>query len=178
MITQDTIRDTLHDWIDANTTGLNAIVRLEQNNPRPALPYVGYRISGLDKIGHDYVERPEDLQEARVSGNREFTVEIQHFGSGAIDRLEGLRSSLEMPAQRVLFDAQGIAFVDDLGITDISQLLDTRYEERALLELRFRVGTDYTTITGQIDTVKIDKTFKDAEGTTVYTEPDYTIPKP
>lgn len=178
MITLDTLRDTLYDWMAANTSGLTRILWLDQNVPRPVLPYIGARISPLNKPTPDYIERPENLQDAQVLGNREFTLEIQHFGPGGFDRLEGLRSSLEMPQKREVLDAQGIAYVDDMGITNISELLDERFESRYSLELLFRVGTGYTATTGQIDTVKMDKKFKNAESVTVFTETDFTIPPP
>lgn len=154
-MTKTELQNAIYDWVSANTTGTNRILWRNQNVSRPEVPFIDMSINPISKEAHDFVFKPEDGQDADVKGNRRFTLNIQHFGQGGYDRLNGLRNSLETTAGREKLTDAGISFIDDDGILDLSELVDTRFEPRYSMDLFFYFMEIYTTDTGQIDTVKV-----------------------
>lgn len=169
MITFSTLKESLYDWLDALTLG-RSIIWLDQNAPRPSKPYIGLRLSPFVSIGQDYFTPPRDSDEnILIQGNREFTLEIQHYGIDALQTLETINFSLQKFSVRESLSSGGIVFVDRLQINDISILLNAQYEERAAMDLLFRVMNSDTEELGIIEKAKIEMTYKDYDSSTMKT---------
>ena len=175
------LEDALYDWA-TNALGTTIpVVWAHQNAPRPSLnannnqatSYVMLhimsdgRVGGMDYVGRVY-ENTETIdgvdtivQSIPVTGNREFTLHCESYGSGSADFLRTLRSSLECPSIQQQLEDAGIVFVDQLFMGDISAVLETRYESRDQLDLLFRYAeaTEDVNI-GSIDTVNFTGKYK------------------
>ena len=167
-----TIKDTLYDWV-YNDHSVETIWS-DDNGPQPIGLYYILRISAIDKIGHDYIDLPDNSGISTIVGNREFTLNIQSKGAGAISALEDIRSSLEKPSILSLLRSSKIIYVDDLGISNLTGLDDTLFIERGSLDILFRTASEITDDIGFIEKVEIESKYNDIAGNQVYTE-DLTI---
>lgn len=154
-MTEIELQNAIYNWVNANVSGVNQILWRNQNVSRPDVPFIDMQINPISKESYDVIFKPKDGQDADVKGNRRFTLNIQHFGFGGYDRLNGLRNALETTAGREKLTNAGISFIDDDGILDLSELVDTRFEPRHSIDLFFYFMETYATDAGQIDTVKV-----------------------
>lgn len=119
-----------------------------QNAPRPsneATPskYVTIFVSPLLKPNlRDFalplVESAPDVFDVELVGDREFTVNLQAFGVGALQILEDLRAALDIDSAMEELREEAIAVIQALGITDLTGLYDSQFLERGNLDIRFR----------------------------------------
>lgn len=170
----ETIKTNLYSWATANSGGASVIF-LNENAPRPAQPYVTLFLSSLTQIGEDYTPESDVNGLVDMVGDREFTLQIQTYGGDCITRLENLRSSLQMQTVLDTLRANGIVFVNHFAISDVTELLDSRFEKRAAMDVLFRIGQNYTDNLGLIQTVQVEEIYQDAGGSVVY---DNTITIP
>jgi hypothetical protein len=177
------LKDILYAWADGRGTGASGIIWLDQNAPRPGKPYLGMRLQSFVRIGQDAVSATADDQgRVTVYGNREFTLHLEWYGPGPMQKLEDLASSLELPSVTSYMFQNDVAFVDRLGQDDISELLDSEYESRGFQDLLMRVANiqlDPATGTvgeGYIETVNVGRTVKVGDDTVV--DDVITIPEP
>lgn len=170
----ETIKTNLYSWATANSGGASVIF-LNENAPRPAQPYVTLFLSSLNQIGEDYTPESDVNGLIDMVGDREFTLQIQTYGGDCITRLENLRSSLQMQTVLDTLRANGIVFVNHFAISDVTELLDSRFEKRAAMDVLFRIGQNYTDNLGLIQTVQVEEIYQDAGGSVVY-DSTITIP--
>lgn len=170
----ETIKTNLYSWATANSGGASVIF-LNENAPRPSQPYVTLFLSSLNQIGEDYTPESDVNGLVDMVGDREFTLQIQTYGGDCITRLENLRSSLQMQTVLDTLRANGIVFVNHFAISDVTELLDSRFEKRAAMDVLFRIGQNYIDNLGLIQTVQVEEIYQDAGGSVVY---DHTITIP
>lgn len=129
-----------------NTTTI-PVVWFNQNAPRPSYPYITLNINSLIAVGDDYVASPTSTGLVAMYGNREFTVDINYFGGlitgvlKGIDVMQQLQTDIKATSHQDTLAQYGIAFIDKVSVLNITELLDTKYYERLILELRFRVSS-------------------------------------
>lgn len=183
------VRLVLVDWI-MNVTGFDAshVIWKNQNVGRPTKPYAGLLLTALNSVGHDYKFSPlTDAGSGEVVGNRDFTFSIQIFmpmphEAGYVDPLdvlETIRMSVDIEEVYADLIAANIAFVDTLlDPTDTTEIVGSEYEPRATMDLMMRIPyTNVDATQGVIDRVRLQKTFKDADGSTILVE-NVEIPEP
>jgi hypothetical protein len=170
----ETIKTNLYAWALTNCPGCSVIF-LNENAPRPAQPYVTLFLSTMNQIGEDYTPEVDVNGLVDMVGDREFTLQIQTYGGDCITCLENLRSSLQMQTVLDTLRANGIVFVNHFAISDVTELLDSRFEKRAAMDVLLRIGQDYTDNLGLIQTVQVEEIYQDAGGSVVY---DHTITIP
>lgn len=170
------VRTNLYNWAIANLPEGMPVIYLYPNAPRPTVDYVSLYISTVNEIGWDYTEDPtDDSGVANMIGDREFTVQAQAYGGDPVTVLQNLRTSLQKQTVLDSLRVNGIVFFNWSPINDITELVDSRYEQRATMDIFFRIADIYTDTLGVIDTVVLQEEFLNAEGTIVYNE-TFTIP--
>jgi len=177
------VRVNLFNWVTANVPAGMPVIMLNQNAPQPTavgvpVDYVTIYISSANQIGFDYVQNP--LSDAGITnqvGDREFMLSLQAYGGNALTVLENLRTSLQKSSVLSSLRAVGLVYVDWYAITDLTQLIDSRFQNRAVWDSRWRIAQVYTDTVGVIDTAVVTETIKDQTGTVVYTQ-IITIPQP
>lgn len=157
-----TLQSAIYDWLKTILTTEN-VVWDRQNAGQPAKPYVTLNIDVLTRIGEDYVSRPGPNGMVTVIGNRDFTLMIQYFGSGAMDKMENIRLATNNPLSLEILQASGIAFVSAEPIMDLTALKQNGYEERAGLDLHMRTDASSSSLAvGSVGSVAIEKRFMDS----------------
>lgn len=175
----NTIDDAIYDWVFG--TSAKTTLWLYLNAPRPTLPYISLNKTNFSKIGWDYETPPDDEGRAALFGNREFLLEINYYGTGGLDVFEKLTTSLQSePVIQALAD-KGVVFIDKVMQNNIAELMDTTFEERHIMELKFRCSnqgiTDPDTFaTGLIQTVEVGGTTSGGVISPKETEQDIGVP--
>lgn len=136
--------------------GAMPVVWMNQNSPRPAKPYISLFLSGIQRAGEDSYSLVDALTgNMTVTGNREFDLSVNIYGTGAnallCDLVDNIHKISVLEALRVY----GIALVDVGTVNDLSEVLDSRFEERAVVDLRMRVGSSVSEVVDRIETVAI-----------------------
>jgi hypothetical protein len=160
------------------------VVIAQESDPRPAEAHVSFKLlTGLVKLGSSdelLVDKSNGIITLR--GHREFTVAIEAVGNPvspqddletqirATDILQGVHLSLDLPSVRDKFSAVGVAIVNEGTVTDISQILETETEPRALLEIVLRARFDVIDDVGYFDRVQFSGDLDtDCDGVDDYT---------
>lgn len=102
----------------------------------------------------------------RTTGSTEFTLNVQGFARNtttdyqatdparnAYAQLTTLRASLGLPSVQATLRAAGMAVIQELGITDLSEEVDDTYLSRATLDVRLRTLSALTEYVGYIQHV-------------------------
>ena len=99
----------------------------------------------------------EDLIEDTVAGvggggNREIMLSVQGFGVGAFQSLADLEEAFRFEADTSVdsLSWSGIVFVDTEGVIDITDVIGTRLEERAFMDVELRIGAPFEEIIADI----------------------------
>lgn len=152
-------RDALWAWFDDVLPDAVSVIWAHEDGPRPARPLATLRVRTPDAVGHDEEGPPEDGAIV-VTGDREFTTTLQAFGrlpdgTHPIDVLGTVLERLSRPTDRESLAASGLAWVDVLQADDVPEVRGTRWEARAVLDLRWRRRSVVVDEPGQIETVEI-----------------------
>lgn len=149
-----TVTAALHEWARLTVHPV-PVVWLQQNAPRPALPYVGLRVSALGTRGHAAESEQDVLGNRTLSWPHELTLSVQGFGADSVNRIHTLAMTLESEVVHALLVAAETALIDAGPLTHISALLDdARFEDRAGMDVRFRFTGDYTELLSWIERVQ------------------------
>lgn len=164
-----TIEDALRVWVKSATGYADsAVIWAEQTGARPSGSIITLRLGELLPIGaYDELTSNTDLLrpagtevELKVEGMREFAVSLQAFGASTTGNSTGravlakCQAALTLPSVRTALAAAGITPFDIGAVQNISALSHTKFEGRAILEVRFYVRDSISEFTGYIETVE------------------------
>lgn len=157
-IVENVLQEAIYDWIDAflplwdgtgSQNGKPLLTWHMQQAPRPATPLIMARISGLRRIGQDYISRPRNEMIDSVmkpavqqSGTREFTLYLEYFGPNASDAFSKIVDASQNRFSMGPLESVGICIFNNSSIADAHQFLGTVPEERALVELEMRTSSE------------------------------------
>lgn len=174
-----TIRKGLYTFVNSVTN--QTTIWYRPNAPRPPLPYITIDIKDYEAIGSDWIAYLDEDGFTYFEGDREFTLVVNAYGDNAITVLEKLQTmGRAYEFQNLLLD-YGLVYVDRISMVNVAELLDTKWQPRYQLELRFRTSSQGITEpekfeVGIIETVKGTRTIKKEDGT-VALETDYEVSK-
>lgn len=171
MIDFSLVRTYLYDWIISVIPNGMPAIYLYNNSPRPQVDYLTLYITSVTQIGWDYVQGPLDNTGiSQQVGDREFTLQIQAYGGDPLTVLENIRTSLQKQSVLDTLRQNGIVLANWYPINDVTELVDSRFEQRGSLDILFRIADIYTDDPGVISTVSLEEVFQNAEGDIVYDE--------
>lgn len=134
------------------------VIWMNENAPRPPLPYVAIKVSPARRIGKDWYSPVNDMGLQTVIGDREFTLSIQVFGAESpVSYLQDVADKLQLISAGDKIRAQEMALRDVKPVMDISALLsNTKIEKRANLDVILGYRSIQTDNVGIIDTANIE----------------------
>lgn len=156
-------------WVKA-ATGYSdsAVIWAEQSGSCPLPAFITLRLGELLALGaFDELVTETDLLrpagtevELRAEGLREFAVSVQAFGPSTTGNATGravlakCQTALMLPSVRTALAAAGITPFDIGPVQNVTALVHTKFEGRAILEVRFYVRDSISEYTGYIETVE------------------------
>lgn len=137
------------------------LIWMDQNAPRPALPYTAMKIMSVRYVNGDWKSAPDGNGIQTVKGDREFTLNIQRYQSYGADsvteKLQVIVDKLRLETIIDKFQAKKLVAFDTGAVSDISALLDkTQIEKRATLDVFMRYKSSLTDNVGIVETVDIE----------------------
>lgn len=131
------------------------VIFLDQNKPRPALPYSGIKIISRRRVKRDHYSDVDDDGVQTVQGDREFTLSVQSYGyPDPTEPLQNASDKVLLETVRDQFQAKGLVAFKVGAVQDISALLDkTQIEKRANLDVFFRYKSNQEDNVGAIETI-------------------------
>jgi hypothetical protein len=159
--------DALQAWV-ASATGLTTVWE-NQNAPRPPRPYASLTLVSSPSVGHEVVGQVDEDGDAKISLIVEPTISVKLYYAGldprqAILEMFKVRRSLFSPSVRESLKASGWVFVEVLlGPIDAPELIDSEYEHRAVMDVRFRTTDEFIDQLGIVEFAEIDGAVEYAE---------------
>lgn len=149
------VRDAIYTWVSGQT-GIKTIWS-EQSAPRPPRPYIDLKlITGAIKLGgQDNLRTKSDGTFALV-GPRSITCSIQVFGENAMEILTTARDGLDDPVVIEQLDAAGLSVADDGEPQNITELLETHFEARAAMSVRFELQVERALDTQTVERIGLN----------------------
>jgi len=137
------------------------VIWMDQNAPRPALPYCAMKIMSRRRVNKDHYSDVGDSGVQTVTGDREFTLSIQRYQAYGADsvtgKLQEVADKLQLTSVIDKFSAKGLVAFDAGQVQDISALLDkTQIEKRASLDISIRYQSVQNDTVGVIETANIE----------------------
>lgn len=201
MIDWAAIQCAVFDWVnlsfDGETTDVslnrNQIIWKDQNIPQPAYPYVTLKKDSVIRSGaRDEIRTSTDLAQPQgqevaltTNGVREFTLEIQAFvdeqagannpNCDAMYMISILQGSLSQQMTQEGFCLAGLSIIEELAVTDLSEVVNGRFISRASMDVRFRTTFTCVERTGFIDVANIKSVPCDPPGPNDVTGVDITV---
>lgn len=158
---QKQIEKDFRAWVKLHT-GLEVIFD-NQNGPRPKRPYItvgdvtGWRKAQMTD------EQQQDGDIARLRGRRTKVFQIDCYGEVAGKTnpqhiLEGLRDTIDDPIVVETQFNQGWAIENQGDPQDLTEIRDTKFEPRAMMEVTVAAAFSRDTRTGYVEKVDITGT--------------------
>lgn len=139
------------------------VIWMNENGPRPELPYISLNILSLENMG-DHADNYPVSDAGILEGYQivEFVLSIQAYGTESFQLLKDLNQSLDrFSVHNDLNSSDHVVFFDDFGgVRDISAIIGTHEEKRAILELRGRTFDQFQDKVGAIETIEAVQTSK------------------
>ena len=140
------------------------VIFANQNGPRPKLPYITLRVGTAPRQGLLEGELSEDGVQT-YAGHRDATVELQCFGDGGFDALDGLSQRLKGPGMLAAALEANLAVYATDAVQSVPVLRDGgKYEPRAVMDIGIRYTKEHDEDVGLIKTVRGDMTLQDGGG--------------
>ena len=154
-MTLSSIKTTLYTWASGAADPVK-VIWADQGEHRPPKPYASIDLGPPSKIGGADEIRPQNDGTLRVVGIRQATVSVNTFGPNAFEIMTAFQSSLETPAVQETMRIGGVTFVDSSVIRDLSVPLESRFEQRAQMDITVRVVAIVSdTSTGYIEKTEL-----------------------
>lgn len=148
----DDVGDAIHAAV-ARASGLapELVIWKDQNQGAPSLDYVTIRLGTMIPLGIDSITKRFDASrprgqefEARTTGTRETTIEVEGFTSqsvsgrsaAALALVSRIYSGLLLESTREILRAQDVCVFDVSSVTWVPDLPSTRFRGRAVGTLR------------------------------------------
>jgi len=168
MIARTTIEAAVIAWL-AGETGLS-VVLANQGRPMHGRPCATIKMASFLHQGQDQRLALTDpgapaYASQRLHGCRSVTISISIYGAGALDLARAAADSLAKETVKDAFSTAGIASVAGApDVLDLTELLNTSYEERGQFDAVFFLGEEYTDSVPLIEHVSGTGTFEAPEG--------------
>jgi hypothetical protein len=146
----------LWNGIGGRTAGSSAMVWHMQDIHRWPTPVLMGRISALHKIGRDAVFQPDNNGSRRQAGEREFMLYLHYFGVNALTLMNKVSDMVQDAESTKDLREDGVTPVWPEDVIDAHQYLDTMPEEGALLDIRFRTTSEWSSTIDVIESVEAD----------------------
>lgn len=129
------------------------VIIAEQNNaPKPPQrPYITLKILGPKQVGYHDQSSPNGSGDAVIKVQYELPAYLQGYGAGSLEALNKIDFAFNKPSVVDLAIASSFAWHNTTGVRDLTQFLDTKWEQRGVLTIGFYVTDEDTDNVGFIE---------------------------
>lgn len=150
-----TIKNALYAWASSNAGG-TTVVWADQAVPRPPRPYIVLRLNGPFRVaGADEIRPTTTPGVPEVTGHRRLVLSVQVHGTGIEQKANDLNLSLNKQSVLALFRIAGISVINEGDITNLTEYLETKFEELYAFDIELLVTALMTDSSGYILTTEV-----------------------
>lgn len=159
-------KDALYNWAAPVVGGGVQVYWGEPNGPRPPNPSVRFKlIMGPSTIGMDELRdvdgNPNDFT---IVGSRSMMLSINAYGDQSQQIISDLQTSIYDQNKIQSLDVAGVGILSFSSVRDLSQLLETKIEQRYQVDANLLVTEAVTTQPGVIEHVEVNSTISHPGG--------------
>ena len=168
----NTLRDNLFNWVNAYiqrpgededditvtwAEGESGVAGISSDvlSPQPQPPYLSMSLNGPFKSGSDTIQYNSSDDNYTITGHRRFTLEIQSFGVGAMQDLLRLQGIIQSPNSILSLRQNGISINNVPDVNNITTSLQSKFQERAIIEISIYVAHQIISCIGSIEGVDL-----------------------
>lgn len=178
MINYQTVKNSLFTIFSSLVPSGMPVIFYQPNAPRPLIPYLTIFLNLTNAIGYDYSSNTADINgDIAMKGDRQMIVQLQSYGNDPITVLENIRTSLQKQTVLDILSANEMSFLTSFGVNDITDLVDSKFEKRAQLDISLAIAQIYSDSPGFFDTIELTENINNPLGNLIYSE-TYTITAP
>jgi len=149
-----TRENALHAWIQAILIGITVIWEHEGGR-RPDAPFASLDILAGPQSTGPGEQRWEAEDVFALALRKRATLSVSTFGGNALVMATTVEDALQLPAHQATLRQAGFAVWGHDGPRDISALMDTRHEGRAVIDIFIAWAETATDTPGEIQKVDI-----------------------
>lgn len=150
-----TIKAAIYSWAFANGGGLS-VVWSDQASPRPTRPYIDLRLNGPFRVaGQDEMRLSNTNGVPDIVGHRRLILAVQVRGDSVMQKAEDLNFSLGRPSVQALFRLSNISITNEGNLTNLSQYIETKFEEIFAFDVELLAVASGSDNTGYINKTEI-----------------------
>jgi hypothetical protein len=154
-MTQRDLEDILYTWLCSVVTV--PIVWDYGNGPRPTEPFIALHWLGTVRKGSPGISPVNASGERTFNQYEEHTLAVQGYGDGCFDRLQTVRNSIYTLSD---LEQYGVVVQPTKSVRDVSAVIDTSYERRAVLDITVSVIQSWHDKPGVIEHIPLQETIK------------------
>lgn len=147
-------------WI-SDVLGLTVILA-NPNAPRPPRPYAVLRIDDMIDLGHSCVGDVDEDGIAQIQTQKEFTLSVSVIGSPdddnnplyAYNKVIELKDSMNLSTVKSIFRTNKLSIREKGQVLNMPMLMNTKYVERGIFDVRFGVAVSQEDDVGIIETAE------------------------
>lgn len=138
---------------------------------KPSLPYLTLNISGGPSLQGTPELSYKELDTYEKTFRRAFTITINVYSNlGWLSDAQKISDSIHLDSKRIILTTAGVSVLDSGPALDISELLDTKFEGRATVDLFMSDCVVREEVIGEVAKVGITGTIGDIEDPALETE--------
>lgn len=162
-------KSAIYVWANAVLNGDGQGVTVfwgEPNGPRAPNPSVRLKlITGPAMIGMDELRQDdEDPPNFSIVGPRTMTLSITAYGDLAAQMISDLQTSVSDPSKVATMDAAGVGVLSFGPPRDLTELLETKFEQRHQVDANLIVMEEVTSKPGTIESVEVGGSIEKPDG--------------
>lgn len=143
--------------LDENDADAVKILKAKTGAIKPDSTYIEFDfLTGMLKKGHqDELLFDEENDSFKLTGQREFSVTVSAFGESANEMIALVQQSLDSPVSTDILRSTGLAIRSSETVADKDTFLETSFEQRAVLDIRFGIVLELLDAVSRIEHVEI-----------------------
>lgn len=137
-------RTLIEDFVEVIQDRILGYVEVAEQTdmPRPSMSgyqdgFTACKITNVVQQGLPEYSQVDTNGVQQIKLRNQITIQLQAFGPNALGRLDCLVVEFYKKSFKGVLCQTGLSFIDASDVIDISTTLDTNWEERAQLEMRF-----------------------------------------
>lgn len=155
MINYEAIEDAVYGVVEP-ILNPNPVIFSRQADPAPnsnTAPYTTILLNNLVQIGRESLGATDNTGMTPVKLDYQLVIDFQSYGTGARNEIAKLQSAFNKPTVVDQFLVAGLAMVRQPTVLDIPKVINTEWEEVALIAVTFHLADSNDDDTSFIDTV-------------------------
>jgi hypothetical protein len=152
-----TIKTALWTWANTNIGTGVTVVWADQASPRPVRPYATIKIASVNRVsGQDEQRFSGTNGVLQIVGHRRLNVSMQIRGASIAQNAHNLQMSLSKPSVLATLRASSIAVSSEGNLTNLTEFLETSFEEIYNFDVEFLTLATLTDDNGYILTTELE----------------------